>query len=371
MSELLAMLMRKKQEIMYATIKGTLTENDGVFSGFSASNYLDLQQPFKLNADTVAEFLFKINLSSVGVVNGIMATPDSYGISFITGSNNLLRLYMGNGSSWTLLDKTGVTTVSANTDYYIKLTINKGNILCALSTDKVNWITQFTDTITIIEEYIYNLSCGLGRVSSTQYLRGSIDLNQSYIKLGSTKYKLQAVVGYTIVGSPTITDGVVSGFSSSNYLTIPAPTEVIDSFEYIMKIITPNSLPSTWLALMGQQNVNYSTPQIEYLTNGNIDIRTSTNGSSWDSSNIVEIPTSLNTTYWIKFIYKNGIIESLLSTDGINYTSYGTKETSAIYWSGIASIGNDQSLHIYTGSIAIVDTKIKINNKLWFNGQPA
>ena len=40
------LMMRKKEQIMYATIKGTLTENDGIFSGFSASNYLALQQNF-------------------------------------------------------------------------------------------------------------------------------------------------------------------------------------------------------------------------------------------------------------------------------------------------------------------------------------
>lgn len=61
-----------------------------------------------------------------------------------------------------------------------------------------------------------NIYLGRGHTTYLPMIDGSIDLNQSYIKINNTKYRLQAVVGYTVVGSPTIVDGVASGFSSDN-----------------------------------------------------------------------------------------------------------------------------------------------------------
>lgn len=370
-SMLLANMMSQKPKIMYATIKGTLTENDGVFSGFSGSNYLELQQPFKLNANTVAEFLFKINLSSVGVVNGIMATPNSYGISFIIGSNNLLRLYMGNGSSWTLLDRSGQTTISTNTDYFIKLTINKGNVSCVLSADKINWITQFTDTITITEEYTYNLSYGLGRVPSSQYLRGSIDLPHSYIKLGSTKYKLQAVVGYTIVGSPTIVDGVVSGFSSSDYLIInDFPKSVNFSGKIRAKLNAENSGFSSLLRF--QRTSPNDRFSIENQNTTNVRIYHYNESTGSNSSNTI-YSLSLGDV-WIDYIFNYNRIAKTINIKAINVNNNSivfdiTYDNCVLDNIDYVQLG--YMFNGWNGSIDMNETYIKINNKLWFNGQPA
>ena len=357
----------QKQNIMYATIKGTLTENDGVFSGFNDSNYLALQNSFKLNANTVAEFLFKINLNSVSVVNGIMATPNSYGISFIIGSNNLLRLYMGNGSSWTLLDRVGQTTVSSNTDYFIKLTINKGSILCVLSTDKINWITQFIDTITITEEYTYNLSYGLGRVPSSQYLRGSIDIPNSYIKLGSTKYNLQAVFGYTKVGTLTIVDGVVSGFSSGNYvhiLNFPNTFNLLEIVTKAKKSATGNQ------AIFALQNGS-TAQQKFYLYMSNSACNFYYRSADDETKNIsISYSVNVDVYYYFRLKISNSKIKLGYSTDGTNWVEKEVEDTMLVASDVDFRYGAVSNNGWYLdGSIDMNETLIKKDNKLWFNGQ--
>ena len=172
---------------MPLTKVGSPTITDGIVSGFSSSNYLSLQQPFKLNADTVAEFVFKINISTIVVGTTFFGTLNSYGIVINMSSSGKLSVFIGDGSSWSIAN--GILTSSelaTNTDYFVKLIFNKQSISLLISTDGINY-TGHSTTIVLEQEYIYNLYYGIGRLSGN-YFRGSIDFNNSYIKLGSTKY---------------------------------------------------------------------------------------------------------------------------------------------------------------------------------------
>lgn len=184
---LLKSFLMEKINYMYATIKGSPTENDGVFSEFSSSNYLELQEPFKLNADTFAEINIKVNISNLVSWESLFGTIGSYGLTLSINGANHIYLNVGNGESW-ILERGGTTTLLTDTDYYFKLIFNKGNIRVLLSTDNINWSTEIDRNITLSQEYTYNLSFGRGRIN-TSYFRGSIDIPKCYIKLGSTKYK--------------------------------------------------------------------------------------------------------------------------------------------------------------------------------------
>ena len=79
-------------------------------------------------------------------------------------------------------------------------------------------------------------------------------------------------VGYTVVGSPTITDGVVSGFSSSDYVQCSSLPSSITSFEHQLKFTTGNSAPapnSYWgLSGYGTSRAGfYITPNNEQQNN--------------------------------------------------------------------------------------------------------
>lgn len=373
------LMMRKKEEIMYATIKGSLTENDGVFSGFSNSNYLSLQQPFKLNADTIAEFKVKINLTNNSILSGIIGTPNSYGMNFISANDSKLTLYLGNGSSWNILSaKKGTTLLQTDTDYYIRLLIDKGTITLLLSTDDITYTTEFTAVVTISEEYTYNLAYGRAR-GYEQYIRGSIDLNNSYIKLGATKYNLQAVVGYTVVGSPTITDGVVSGFSSANYLYLPsAPSwRNIDVLETFTTFTT--STMNTLQIVMGSR-YSQATCCVE-ITSANKPLfritYSDSGGTTKYKETTINYVLSANTKYKVKnyFNKQTLVIKSeLYDENGIMLASESSSLASD--YTFIANIndfwyGYNPQGGTFNGSIDLNNTYIKINNKLWFNGQQA
>lgn len=361
------LMMRKKTQIMYATIKGTLTENDGVFSGFSASNYLALQQPFKLNADTVAEICFKAKAQSIITGMAVIGTTGSYGL--LLNFTSKLFLYLGDGTSWNILNgASGTTELSLDTDYWFKIIFNKGTVSVLVSVDGVNYITDITRTITLAQEYTYYINYGIGRLT-TAYFRGSIDLTNSYIKLGSTKYNLQAVVGYTIVGSPTIVDGVVSGFSSANYLEINVPSGIIyTNIELGFKFKTTDRTKSQRCLF---NTGNFYIIQASNIVSVNVMNKNTNNWQSYSGGQITN-----NEWWWYKikidYTTKKLVIER--TKDGINFTKFAEisdvpiHDTRTLNTNGVFFGNSDGSQYI---TLDMNFNYIKINNKLWFNGQQA
>ena len=369
MSKLLAMMMKPKN-YMYATIKGSLTETPaGVFSGFSNSNYLALQQPFALNANTVAEFVFKINISQISEGTSFFGTLNSRGIQIKMSSSGKLYVDIGDGTSWNIANNILETSsLSTNIDYFIKLIFNKQSVSLLISTDGVNYSGN-TTTIILNQEYTYNLSYGIGRLSSC-YFNGSIDLNQSYIKINNTKYQLQAVVGYKIVGNPTIVDGMVSGFSSSNRIYIANTITADANFEYNIKFKTNTFSAVQWL--FGQSLTSSLWCGVYISTNGKMSIPIT---SIDDSNKFASLDYALqdNTIYRLNVKRIGDIVTSTIYDnignviENKNYTIVGNVLFTKNNFGGNPSNygGN------FLGEIYMNETYIKINNKLWFNGQQA
>ena len=371
-SMILANMMSQKPKIMYATIKGTLTENDGVFSGFSASNYLALQQPFTLTPTTKAEFVIKAKATEFVAGTAVLGTFGSYGISLQL--SNVLHLYLGDGSSWNIVSNlSGRTSLSVDTDYWVKIIIDNGNVSLLLSTDGITYTTEATTTMSITESYNYNLTYGIARLGAT-YFRGSIDLNNSYIKLGSTKYNLQAVVGYTIVGSPTIVDGVVSGFSSANYLTLSTSPNLSEETEIVTKI-NRNSNNNAQFIIGWKSDSVYSVGI--YLSAGKIiaNYQRSADGSNQRLLLGTKVYDA-NTDYYIKLIKTNNSLSLFYSTNGNSWEQDAIAEFTDMPSFAVSrfriGVGADTTPNApFDGSIYINETYIKVNNKLWFNGQQA
>lgn len=245
---------------------GDVVIQDGIASNFYNSRYLPLQKPFILNANTVAEFKFKIKLSSINVTSGIIGVPNSYGFHFIVTADNKLTLYIGNGSSWNILSaQKGTTTLSLNIDYYIKININRNNIICSLSTDDINYNIEFNVNITLNEEYSYNVVYGRTRENG-QYLQGSIDLKETYIKVNdklwfygknytSENYApVPAGLNYNNTTTPSI--GYVN---TQTQEFIPAPTDGIKySQTRDIKVIPPEDNTITLLYGVASDFSKYS-----------------------------------------------------------------------------------------------------------------
>ena len=206
--------------------------------------------------------------------------------------------------------------------------------------------------------------------TTTAYWRGSIDLNRSYIKLGSTKYNLQAVVGYRIVGSPTIVDGVVSGFSSSNRIYIANTITADANFEYNIKFKTNTFSAVQWL--FGQSLTSNLWCGVYISTNVKMAIPiTSIDGSNKFAS--LDYALQDNTIYRLNVKRIGDIVTSTIYDnignviENKNYTIVGNVLFTKNNFGGNPSNygGN------FLGEIYMNETYIKINNKLWFNGQQA
>ncbi len=369
-SMILANMMSQKPKIMYATIKGTLTENDGVFSGFSTSNYLEVQglydfsQPFevclkmRLTGSPNASGFFRAAGSNLGSFGCLVGAGHNIGVWSRDSEDN----YIMNGVY------TPNNSFLENTDYWVKMCFTGTQYIIYLSTDNINF-TKYT-LISSSKNIGINKTIKIGVTAGTQYFNGSIDINNSYIKLGSTKYKLQAVVGYTIVGSPTIVDGVVSGFSTSNYLLLGANVPYSNNFEMVFKITTGSSFSSTNTIFEGSSSNNglsiaINTSKYLYVSAGN---------GSWIVNTSGTTVLSANTTYYVKFSCKNNVYKLELSTDNVNWnTEISVESSSVLVTTSAKSIGYSTrfSGRVFRGSIDMNETYIKINNKLWFNGQQA
>ena len=380
------LMMRKKEEIMYATIKGSLTENDGVFSGFSASNYLQIQEMLDLTSNFEIEICITPSTESLpsGAISTFIGGSFAFGISanysgkltaYIRNSNND---YIINGSQ-------GQRVFVADTQYLVKLkqtkTNNIYNILISSSNDNgTSWLTEYNvnSNYPIKHDTLLNL-CSAGNSSYTQqYFRGSIDLNKSYIKINSTKYNLQAVVGYTVVGSLTESpSGVFSGFSGSNYLSIPySPTDFYaNNYEFHTKVkFTSEDISANEEKYPIRYNVQSAGRGIG-LNRGKL-----TFDFSYATGQQGRVQSSFTATadidYYLLAKYQNGIISFQYSLDGIDYILIGTLDLSSYnknsYLSGFYIGASPNSNYgVLKGSIDLNQTYIKINNKLWFNGQQA
>lgn len=171
-------------------------------------------------------------------------------------------------------------------------------------------------------------------------------------------------VGYTVVGSPIINNGVVSGFSSSDYLTV-ANFEQYKPFEFVLKINTGTRQSDTCYIIRSNGLLLYWKWDYKlgfFLRNtDNVQIE-------------IDSTTQLlaNKDYWVKMKYDGSIMSLYLSEDGNTYNLENSQIISVISMSYLTYIGTQKtSGAIFNGSIDLNNTYIKVNDVYWFRGQPA
>ena len=176
-----------------------------------------------------------------------------------------------------------------------------------------------------------------------------------------------------IVGSLTNNDGVLSGFSTSNYATTPSSfTFSSYNWEFNIKFTTGNNVSSDQniVTPLMENNVDKDAVNI-WINNSAISIYI------YDNANdelIISgsLACSINTTYYIRCQYISGTYYIKYSSDGINYTDISTPVASALYiWEtnqkwvfGLARGVNRPFL----GSIDLNYCYLKINNTSVWRG---
>lgn len=231
------------------------------------------------------------------------------------------------------------------------------------------------DTSTLADKDLSNLtSTGESRLHA---LKGYLDegelLTDAEGLADVTKYAHSSfdLSKFTVVGSPTITnDGIASGFSASNYLTISTTFMSGNSWKIKAPISASLTNYATIVAVTGSNCMqivyNPSTKVVNYAF--------SSNGSSWDIGNNSFTATNLDTTKdsmcIVEFTgtsYKIDIIQN-----GVNAGSTTVSSSSKLYQGSdpIIVLGNNRALNsnAFDGSIDLKLVSIKVDGVLGFSG---
>lgn len=179
-------------------------------------------------------------------------------------------------------------------------------------------------------------------------------------------------VGYTVVGSPTITaKGVSSGFSGSNYLAINQQLDTSKPFEVQAKF-NLTSLPNANQSIVGIPTYS-GLFQVWVNRYGKITFGISTATGSWNIAEMAGRTLSVNTDYIVKAVFTGTAYKLYLSLDnGITWTLENSTSSTSLVNNGTPinlQIGNSHRDNWYVrGVIDLNETYIKVNGEYWFNG---
>lgn len=173
-----------------------------------------------------------------------------------------------------------------------------------------------------------------------------------------------------IEGNPTIENGVISGFTKTDYarICIPSPRE---QFELIIKFNTPN-LSSVQALMDGANPLEYKRLIFRLNTNGLITCWATKSGSGWDLINgrqFSGIVFEANKDQYMKFEWKNGNYALAKSEDGENwsYCNNPIANTAPIVnMDDSFGFSVKENLYQFKGTIDFKEFKITIDNKVYW-----
>ena len=249
-----------------------------------------------------------------------------------------------------------------------------------------------TNTIEITQASIANLPLAIDYTA-----RGTKAVNyvvkDGKLVFADSKLYLKGPVNYEVVGSPTITDGVASGLSNgANYITIPQPPSVINSFEMVVRANFGSG---------GQGHCVYAYPTGYYQYGGfyirNVISSGSTVAPAWrykalqtssETVKILECPIGSGLSdLATQLVYNKVTMETVAesdylysyyqSLDGTTWTLLANKhDTYRMSGDDIGVITMCYNKNYGTGNTTFVtrtidlnNTYIKVNGALWFYGK--
>ena len=413
-------LYKTKKTVYYKNINqldalkyGSLQEVDGVFSGFNDNNYIWLPKKCPTNEKNW-EIVIKYNTGSEALsgYKVFLGGSSDYKIAICTYSSKFYLYLSANGTSWGIASKkAGTYTVLTNTTYWVKLKrVDGAKYILSYSLDGIDYV----DDITISSTYdLIPDAYRFGRSGvDSQYSTGSIDFKECYININGERwwsgYKkiavqstpeeydfVQTEEAYKCVSkkeyeyfkygtTPNVTtfgyvnndNGVLSGFSASDYVTLPYIFSS-DSFtwEVILKIKTStlSSSTSDTNLFIGGTSAFKSGVAI-YCESKVLKLSLSSNGSSWDIAKTKTGSTlSSDTDYYIRLRFTGTEYElsyrTLDSDWNIDIVVSSTTPVlqNSTWLIGSGYIGGD-TRYTATGGIDFKECYININEERWWNG---
>ena len=179
-----------------------------------------------------------------------------------------------------------------------------------------------------------------------------------------------SVPNFNTVGSPTITNGVASGFSNDDYLQLPqAFNPGNNPWEIKVKFSTDNSSTDRGILQCSSDSSTRWGVVLLLSSNWTLWFAVSTDGANWNFSEDTTQTLQPNSTYYVKIGWTGTEYYLNLSSDNETYEQcISIESTSHIYGSlGHTRLGS-YYIYPYTSSIDLNDCYIKINNEIWWNG---
>lgn len=181
-------------------------------------------------------------------------------------------------------------------------------------------------------------------------------------------------INVTEKGSLKIYNGLVSGFSSSNYLEVTPSFNVssAQNWEMVYKIITSDKI-TTGQTVCGHTGSSTADPiAITTNTSKHFALTVSSSTSSSFINAVSGTYTMLpNTAYWLKVTFDGSKYVLSYSLDGINFTEDVVKENTKVPYTSNLVLGRqqgDSSEFPFLGTIDLKDCYIKIDGELWWTG---
>lgn len=180
------------------------------------------------------------------------------------------------------------------------------------------------------------------------------------------KYSNQPNVDF--IGTPTIENGIVGGYSTTSYQRLPAHPLNINNYEILIKV--------KWTAfndgrVIGNSITNIKSPQFEGPTD-------SAGTGAWFGhpnsafNTWIGVTLSytfiLNTWYYIKLCWTGTVINANISLDGKEWIFCGETACTNHGWVQPCHFGADVASYIFSGFIDYKECYIKVNNEMYWHG---
>ena len=222
------------------TTVGTLTDDDGVVSGFSDSAHIEFPETLDVGSNNW-EMVFKIKTPTIGTAQdwgGHSSLAGQLGMSLYLSADGYASYNIGD-TAW-LIQPHFANNLSSNTWYWFKAKYENGTYYAYYSTDGIN----YTLTQSLTHTYkLQPLNMWLGDyvTGGTPWFSGSIDLKECYIKVNGEKWwngyvrpngvVLKDIDGSKITINPTPADATVLMYSEFTGKQIDEDT--LNKFTYI------------------------------------------------------------------------------------------------------------------------------------------
>lgn len=171
-------------------VVGTLTEDNGVYSGFSTANYLQTStSPINTNGgewECMVKFTTGSDITTAQrIVHALPSASSRYGLGVYIKSGKSCSIVSFNGSSWGI-EGTGSHSLQTNTTYWIRFSYKNQKYLTEISTDGVTFEEDYSVSNTnTLKSPLPILRFGVSYSTKFEFpFLGSIDLKRCYIKAG-------------------------------------------------------------------------------------------------------------------------------------------------------------------------------------------